>query len=148
MLYSEARPGRVFVIRLEHGDILHKEIERFAREHAIRAAALIVVGGGDTGSTLVVGPERGDQRPIVPMTYVLDNVHEIAGTGTLFWDQETDEPLLHMHIACGREGATRTGCVRQGVRVWQLMEIVLWELVDSSARRVLDAGLGFKVLIP
>ncbi|NIT59971.1 MAG: DUF296 domain-containing protein, partial [Aliifodinibius sp.] len=31
MKYSEAKQGRIFVIRLEDGDIVHDEIERFAR---------------------------------------------------------------------------------------------------------------------
>jgi predicted DNA-binding protein with PD1-like motif len=31
MKYSEAKQGRVFVMRLEDGDIVHDEIERFFR---------------------------------------------------------------------------------------------------------------------
>ena len=38
MKYSEAKQGRVFIIRLEDGDILHESIEAFAREHSIKAA--------------------------------------------------------------------------------------------------------------
>jgi hypothetical protein len=30
MKSSQTRPGRVFVIRLEHGDIIHECLERFA----------------------------------------------------------------------------------------------------------------------
>lgn len=30
MKYSEARPGRIFVLRLEDGEIVHEVIERFA----------------------------------------------------------------------------------------------------------------------
>ncbi|MDY6863052.1 MAG: DUF296 domain-containing protein, partial [Thermodesulfobacteriota bacterium] len=29
MKYSQAKPGRIFVIRLEDGDIIHEEIEKF-----------------------------------------------------------------------------------------------------------------------
>ena len=46
MKYSEAKPGRVFVLRLEDGDILHESIEAFAIEHEIMAASLIALGGG------------------------------------------------------------------------------------------------------
>ena len=113
MKYSQAQQGRTFVIRLEDGDIVHEEIERFAREQSVRAAALIVVGGAETGSKLVVGPEEGRAEPVSPMEHVLDNVHEIAGTGTLFPD-EKGNPVLHMHMACGRETSTVTGCVRNG----------------------------------
>lgn len=121
MKHSQAQPGRIFIIRLEDGDIVHEEIERFAREESIEAASLIVLGGADQESTLVVGPENGRTTPPVPMEQVLDNVHEAAGVGTLFPDDEGN-PVLHMHIACGRTSSTITGCVRRGVKVWQVME--------------------------
>ena len=61
MKFSEAKPGRFFILRLEDGDILHECIESFARERNIRAAALIAMGGADAGSKLVVGPAEGRQ---------------------------------------------------------------------------------------
>lgn len=147
MKYSEARQGRIFVIRLEDGDIVHEEIERLAREKSIHGAALIVVGGADTDSELVVGPEQGRETPVSPMAHVLDNVHEIVGTGTLFPDDHGN-PILHMHMACGRETSTVTGCVRLGVKAWHIMEVILIELVETTGVRVLESSLGFKLLIP
>ena len=147
MKYSQAKQGRVFVLRLEDGDVVHEEIERFARDHGIKAAALIIIGGADKGSKLVVGPEDGRASPVVPMEHVLDNVHEIAGTGTIFPDEE-GHPVLHMHTACGRKSATVTGCVRRGVKVWYIMEVVLFELVDTTSVRAFDAETGFKLLKP
>ena len=147
MKYSQAKPGRIFVIRLEDGDVVHEEIEQLARTESITSAALIAVGGADKESRLVVGPEDGRAAPINPMAHVLDNVHEIAGTGTLFPDDEGN-PVLHMHMACGRETATTTGCVRSGVKVWQVMEVILFELVDSTGIRILDDATGFKLLNP
>jgi len=147
MKHSQVQLGRVFVIRLEDGDIVHEAIELFAREESIEAASLIVLGGADQESTLVVGPERGRTTPPVPMEHVLDNVHEVAGVGTLFPDDEGN-PVLHMHIACGRSSSTITGCVRRGVKVWQVMEIVLVELVDTTAVRRLDPKTGFALLQP
>jgi predicted DNA-binding protein with PD1-like motif len=147
MKYSEAKQGRIFVIRLEDGETVHEEIEKFAREQSITAAAMIIVGGADEGSKLVVGPERGRGKPINPMEHILDNVHEIAGTGTLFPDEEGN-PIIHMHMACGRNANTVTGCIRNGVKVWQIMEIVLFELTDTTAKRMLDPDLGFKLLNP
>ena len=147
MKYSQAKQGRVFIIRLEDGEIVHEEIEKFAREQSITAAALIVVGGAAKNSKLVVGPQQGDVRPVKPMEHILDDVHEIAGTGTLFPDDEGN-PLLHMHMACGRNLSTITGCVRSGVKVWQIMEVILMELVDTTGIRVMDPKLGFKLLTP
>jgi predicted DNA-binding protein with PD1-like motif len=147
MKYTQARQGRTFVIRLEDGEVIHEKIEQFAREQSVKAAALIIIGGIDEGSTLVVGPERGRTTPIVPMEHILDNVHEIAGTGTLFPD-EKGNPVLHMHVACGRITSTITGCIRKGVKVWHVTEIILFELIDTQATRVIDSQTGFKLLNP
>ncbi len=147
MKYSEAKPGRVFVLRLEDGDVVHDTIESFAREQGVIAASMIVLGGADAGSTLVTGPEQGRTPIIVPKTQVLDNVHEVTGTGTLFPD-ESGKPVLHMHMACGRGASTMTGCVRNGVRVWQIMEVILYELLDSTGKRKKDRATGFDLLVP
>ena len=56
----------------------------------------------------MVGPEKGRAVPVNPLTRVLADVHEITGTGTLFPDEE-GKPVLHLHIACGRQEATVTG---------------------------------------
>lgn len=147
MKYSEAKQGRVFVIRLEDGEILHEEIEKFAREKDIKAAFLISVGGADKGSALIVGPENGRSEKINPMSHVLNNVHEITGTGTLFPDDEGN-PVLHMHAACGRNESTITGCVRAGVKVWHILEVILVELTGTNASRRPDPATGFKLLQP
>lgn len=147
MKYSQAKQGRIFVIRLEDGEILHEEIEGFAQKQGVQAAALIVVGGADAGSRLVVGPAQARAKPVQPLEHIIDNVHEIVGAGTLFPD-EKGTPILHMHIAGGRKDATVTGCVRKGVKVWHVMEVILWELLDTSAARLLDAETGFELLNP
>ena len=147
MQYSQAKQGRIFVLRLEDGDIVHEVIEQFARDQGIRAAALVVIGGADTGSRLVVGPEEGRAPTIKTMEQVLEEVHEAAGTGTLFPDED-GTPLLHMHLACGRKANTVTGCIRQGVKVWHIMEVILFELVESTAKRVPEPPLGLKFLRP
>ncbi len=147
MKYSQATQGRIFIIRLEDGDIIHEQIEQFARDHSISAAALIIIGGADQESKLIVGPEKGREKPIVPMQHILDNVHEVSGAGTIFPDQDGN-PLLHMHISCGRKSETVTGCVRTGVKTWHIIEIVLIELLDSTGVRVPDSETGFELLQP
>ncbi|NOY69702.1 MAG: DNA-binding protein [Deltaproteobacteria bacterium] len=147
MKYCEAKLGRSFIIRLEDGDVVHECIEAFAQEHEIQSAALIIIGGADTKSRLVVGPDEGRAEKIVPMTHDLKNVCEVAGTGTIFPD-EKGKPILHMHMACGRNDKTITGCVRTGVKVWHVMEAVLFELTDNPAKRVFDPVTGFKLLQP
>jgi len=148
MKYSQARQGRIFVIRLEDGDIVHEEIERLAREQGIAAGFLSILGGADQESRLVTGPEQSrGVSPVVPMTAALPDTHEVVGTGTIFPD-ETGQPVLHMHMACGRNTDTTTGCIRTGVKVWHVMEAVLVELLDTTACRVPDPATGFKLLRP
>ena len=145
MKFSECKPGRIFSISLENGDIVHQEIEQFARDQSIEAASLIIIGGADKGSTLIVGPERENELPVSPLEYVLENVHDIAGAGTLFPDQQGN-PVLHMHMACGRNASTRTGCIRRGVKVWHTMEVILFELLESKGKRMFDSETGFTLL--
>lgn len=147
MKYSEARMGRVFVVRLEQDEVLHEVVEKFAADRNIRAAACIALGAADKGSRFVVGPEDGDARPVVPMELLLKEAHEISGTGTIFPDEE-GRPILHMHLATGRQGSTITGCVRKGVKVWQIAEIVIFELLETGAVRRLEPQAGFVVLEP
>ena len=147
MRYSEAQRGRTFVIRLEDGDVIHESIESFAKEHGIRAASVIAVGGADEQSKLVVGPEQARAHPVVPMEHVLSGVSEVAGVGTIF-PNEAGEPLLHMHVACGRNDSTVTGCVRRGVKVWHVLEVILHELTSPTATRKPDETTGFELLEP
>jgi predicted DNA-binding protein with PD1-like motif len=147
MKTSQAGLGRVFILRLEHGETVHQEIEKFAREKSIRAAALIILGGADRGSKLVVGPEDSGERPVTIVERLLDDMHEVSGTGTLFPDPDGN-PMLHMHMALGRQDNAAVGCIRRGVKVWEIMEAVLFELVDTEASRIFDKRAGFYMMNP
>jgi predicted DNA-binding protein with PD1-like motif len=147
MKYSEAKMGRVFVVRLEQDEILHEVMEKFASDKNISAAACIALGAADKGSRFVVGPEDGNARSVVPMEHLLAEAHEIAGTGTIFPDEE-GRPMLHMHLATGRQNSTITGCVRKGVKVWQVIEVIIFELLDTEALRKKSEPVGFFVLEP
>ena len=107
---------------------------------------MIVLGGADSGSRLVVGPQDERARPIIPMVHELADVHEIVGAGTLFPD-EAGIPILHMHVAGGREEAQVTGCVRTGVKTWQVIEVILFELLNFRLAQA-GAGPGFKLPDP
>jgi len=147
MKYSEAKQGRIFIIRLEDGEIIHDQIERFARDHAIYAAAVIILGGADKNSRIVAGPEKGRVYPVNPMEYMLKDVHEAMGTGSIFPDEEGN-PVIHVHMSFGRKDESLTGCIRSGVKVWEVMEVILFELIDTDSKRILDKKLGFKLLEP
>jgi predicted DNA-binding protein with PD1-like motif len=147
MRYSQARPGRIFVVRLEDGDVVHECLARLAQTENLQRASLTIVGALDEGSTLVVGPEAPRARPVVPMSCRVDEVREIVGVGTIF-PNERGEPEVHVHMACGQKRHTVTGCIRLGVRVWHVMEAIVTELLDTQACRRPEPETGFELLAP
>ncbi len=145
MKYSQANLGRILVVRLEDKDILHICIEKLAKKEKIKRAAVIAIGGADKGSKLVVGPKEGRAKKIEPMVKMLDGVNEIAAVGTIFPDSK-GKPKLHMHASCGRGDKTTTGCVRAGVDIWYIGEVIIFELVGNDASRKKDKNTGFELL--
>jgi uncharacterized protein len=143
--YTEAKLGRIFILRLQHGEILHETIEAFAAEKQIQSALCFFLGGAEDKSKIVVGPKDGDVLPPDPMVTLLKGVHEGVGVGTIFID-EAKKPKLHMHASFGRNDHALTGCVRAGVKVWRIGEVVILELSGSSAKRAKDKVTGFELL--
>ncbi len=146
MKATEGRLGRVFVIRLEDGDVVPECIERFAQEKGVSVGHVILVGGIG-GGQVVVGPRRSDERPPEPMLLPVDGAHEVAGVGVLAPD-ESGRPVLHIHAALGRSGATLTGCLRPGVTAWLVAEVILYEIVGADVTRVMNKEAGFLLLEP
>lgn len=145
MDYSKAEIGRIFIIRLHDGEILHEALESFAEKSKIHSALCFFLGGAEDKSKLVVGPKNGDVLPIEPMMTLLKGVHEGCALGTIFTDEEGN-PKLHMHGSFGRNDNVVTGCVRLGVEVWCIGEVVMIELQGSSARRIKNKETGFELL--
>jgi len=145
MKYTQANMGRILVVRLEDKDVLHVCIEELAKKENIKRAAVLAIGGADKGSKLVVGPKEGRAEKIEPMVKILEGVHEIAAVGTIF-PNEAGGPKLHMHASCGREDNTITGCVRTGVDIWHIGEVIIFELVGNNASRKMDGDTGFELL--
>lgn len=146
MKASEGQIGRVFVIRLEDGDVVPDCIERFAEEKEVSVGHVVLIGGIGAGE-VVVGPRRSEERPPEPMLLPIDGAHEVAGVGVLA-PGEDGKPVLHIHAALGRSGKTTTGCLRPGVTTWLVGEAILYEIVGTNARRIRDEETGFNLLEP
>ena len=146
MKTSQGRIGRVFVIRLEHGDVMPECIERFAAEQGVSVAQVTMMGGID-GGQLVVRPRVSDERPPEPMLLPVDGAHETVAVGVMAPNEE-GHPVLHIHGALGRSGGTITGCMRSGVSTWVVGEVVLYEILDATAVRRTDPESGFVLLQP
>lgn len=146
MKFSEGQVGRVFVIRLEDGDVLPDCIESFAENQGVAVGYVIVIGGVNKGK-IVVGPRSTEEMPPQPMLFPIDEVHEIAGVGIIAPGKD-GRPTLHIHAALGRAGRTTTGCLRHGVTTWLVGEVILYEILGAKVARIKDPNSGFDLLQP
>lgn len=146
MKASEGRVGRVFVIRLEDGEVVPECIERFAEEKEVSVGHVILVGGIGSGQ-VVVGPHSSEEMPPQPMLIPIDGVHEVVGVGVLA-PGEDGKPSLHIHAALGRSNQTISGCLRYGATTWLVAEAILYEILDANVARIGDKKSGFTLLQP
>ena len=146
MKACQGKMGRVFVIRLDDGDVVPGCIERFAEENGVSVGHAVLVGGIG-GGEVVVGPRCSQEMPPQPMLLPVDGAHEVVGVGVLAPDED-GKPVLHIHAALGRSGQTMSGCLRPGVETWLVGEVVLYEILGVKAVRVRDAESGFSLLEP
>ena len=146
MRASEGHIGRVFVMRLDDGDMVPEVIERFAEEKGVRVGHVVLVGGIGRGR-VVVGPRHTEEMPPDPMLLPIDGAHEVAGIGILA-PGEDGKSHLHIHAALGRSGQTMTGCLRPGVTTWVVGEVILYEILGARVARIKDKKSGFALLQP
>lgn len=144
MKASEGRVGRVFVVRLEDGDVVPTCLERFAAEKSIKVGHVILIGGIG-GGEVVVGPRNSEERPPDPILLPIDGAHEVVGVGIIAPDKD-GRPVLHIHASLGRSGQTLTGCLRPGVNTWLVGEAIIYEIVGTDAKRLPDKESGFDLL--
>ena len=145
MKYTRADVGRIFVLRMDDGDVLNDTLEAFAEEQGIRGALAFYVGGVSGSSTVVVGPDATREDAVIPLLHTLGGTQEAFAFGTLFPNAE-GKMVLHMHSASGREGGATVGCTRAGVSTWLVGEVIVLEITAAQARREVDPGSGFELL--
>ncbi|MFH1650535.1 MAG: PPC domain-containing DNA-binding protein [Chloroflexota bacterium] len=144
MKASEGRLGRVFVLRLEDGDVIPDCLEQFAAGQGIRVAQVVLVGGVGSGE-IVAGPRRTEEMPPDPLLLPVDGAHEVVGAGIIAPDKD-GKPVLHIHAALGRAGKAAAGCLRPGVKTWLVAEAIVTEITGAKAARLPDERSGFDLL--
>ena len=143
MQFTEAKMGRVFVVRLHDGDHLPEVLEDFAAQNKVNSALCFFVGGAKSGK-IVVGPKGEENEPVIPVVTLLAGINEMVGVGTIFVNEE-GKPKLHMHASFGRGEKVTTGCVRKGIDVWLIGEVIVLELAGAKANRITDKQTGFEL---
>ncbi len=144
MKASEGKIGRVFVLRLEDGEVVPEVIERFAGEKGIKVAHVVLIGGV-AGGQIVSGPRQTEAMPPDPVLMLVEGAHEVVGAGIIAPDKE-GKPVLHIHASLGRGGKVLTGCLRPGVKTWLVGEAIIYEITGTPARRLPDKASGFDLM--
>lgn len=131
MEYAAGTIGRVFLIRVDHGEDLLGAITTVAEREEIGVGLVLLLGALERGR-LSEGPETLGLPPVPIATAFFDG-REVLGVGTVV--REEGVPSLHLHVATGRDGAASVGCLRSEAQVFAVAEVVVLELGVSAVRR-------------
>lgn len=144
MKYSVGEVDRAIIAKIEHGDDLLGSIKELAKKEKINSAVIIMLGALKS-SKVVVGP-RELVIPPEGMPRYFDDGREILAIGTIF-NNNNEEPLLHIHGAMGREESVLVGCIRDLSEVYLVMELIIIELKGIHAHRLYDPNLLLNSLV-
>jgi len=139
MEYTKGKIGRVFTVRIDHGDDLILELIKLSELEHIKSAVFTLLGALKEGK-LVTGPKESI-RPPEPIWSGFDDTNEILGVGNIFL--ENGKPKVHLHVGTGRRDSVKLGCLRGESEVFMVVEAFVFELESISATRVMDKEQGF-----
>ncbi len=131
MEYASGTVGRVFLIRVDHGEDPLAAIAEVADRENVGAGLVLLLGALAAGR-MVEGPETLALPP-VPVATAFADGREVLGVGNLA--REEGRPVVHLHAATGRAGTTAVGCLRGDARAYATVEVVLLELALEAVRR-------------
>lgn len=134
--------GRVFVLRMDHGEDLIESLQRFLKEKKIESCTALFLGALRDGRA-VTGPKL----PVVPPTpnfEAYDSAWEVFGMTTVYPSAEGLK--LHIHSAMGRGRQSLLGCIRDRASVYLIVEAVLFEICGLAAERAWDEKMQLYLL--
>ncbi|HEY3361883.1 MAG TPA: PPC domain-containing DNA-binding protein [Methanosarcina sp.] len=139
MEYAKGRIGRVFTVRIDHGDDLILELIKLAELEHIESAVFMLLGALKEAK-LVTGPKENMTPPELVWSGFND-AHEILGIGDIFL--KDGKPKIHLHAGAGRGDNVKVGCLRGENKVFMVVEVFVLELDGIFARRIKDKEQGF-----
>lgn len=142
MKYQVGKIGKIIVARFEDREDVLGNLADIAKKEKIKAGVFYIIGGMREGR-IVVGPEK-DEMPPKPVWKDLKEIHEVAGIGTIFW--QDDEPKIHFHGAFGKKDMVKVGCLREKSETFLVLEAVIIEIQGINAKRELDPVSGLTLL--
>ncbi len=138
MDYRKGSIGRIFVVRIDHGEDLLEELTGLVKMENIQSAFFMILGAAGRAK-LVTGPKEKSLPPVTVWSS-FDDVHEIVGAGNIF--PENGSPKIHLHAVAGNSKGLTMGCIRKEAEAFMVLEVFLIE-TDIIARRVADEKIGF-----
>ncbi len=142
MEYTKGTIGRIFLLKFGNGDILLREIEKFARRERLKSGLMIFLGALREGH-LVTGPKK----PVIPPEpnwVAFKEGWEVMGVATVFTNKSG--PQIHIHSSMGKRRRVLTGCVRRDSKVFLVLEAVVFELKGIKATKDIDPKTGLNLL--
>ncbi len=137
MDYRKGSIGRLFAVRIDHGEDVIAQICDLALKENINSAFFVMLGAV-AEAELVTGPKE----KVVPPTTVwsaFDDAREIVGAGNIF--RENGAPKVHLHGSAGSNRGMVMGCFRKKTEAFMVVEIFIVEM-DIAAERLFDEKLG------
>jgi predicted DNA-binding protein with PD1-like motif len=144
MQYTEAKFGRVFYLRVDHGEDLLSSLQSFVIEKNISAGFIHLLGALREGA-IVTGPEE-PVLPPNPSFESYDNGWEVFGLATI--TPGKDEPHIHVHGSVGRKKKALTGCLRKKATTYIIVEAIIIEMTGADIFRSRDPGTGLELPKP
>ncbi len=142
MDYRTGSIGRLFAVRVDHGEDVIAEICKLALKEAINSAFFVMLGAM-AEAELVTGPQENVVPPITVWS-AFDDAREIVGAGNIF--MENGAPKVHLHGVAGSSRGMIMGCFRKKAEAFMVVEILIVEM-NIAAERVTDEKMGFSPII-
>lgn len=132
MEYFSSRPGRVFAIRLDRGDLILESIIEFVKKEGIKDA--VVVSGIGTLDCCTLHMVMTTGIPVVEhFKKWEDKPLELSSVSGIIADGRP-----HLHAVVSDHMETWSGHLEEGCRVLYLAELVIIELEQSNLTRIPD----------
>lgn len=134
--------GRIFILRLDHGEDLIESLRGFSREKKIECCAALFMGALRDGRA-VTGPDLPLVPPL-PHFEGFESAWEAFGMASIY--PSNDGPKMHIHSALGRGREALLGCLREKAEVYLVVEAILFEICGSGAMRAWDESMQLYLL--
>lgn len=131
---GESAGMRVYALRLRPGQDLRQELEKFTKEHGIKAGFVITTVGSLRKASLRLA-DRSEATGFEGKFEIVSLVGTLAQDG------------VHLHASISEgEGRTVGGHLVEGCLVYTTAEIIIGEATGMEFRRETDAATGYKEL--